>query len=103
MSIAGDTPLIAAARHGRSEIVTKLLEYGEDVNEAKAGTGDTPLIIACYHGRSEIVDKLLAARADVNQANRDGAAPLYVASLRGHLEVPPRSASPRRRTVDSRG
>jgi ankyrin repeat protein len=85
---AGDTPLIAATRHGSAADVAALLAAGVDVNEPKlSGGGETPLLIACWMGHTEVVTTLLAANADVNQANDKGATPLYIACEKGRTEI----------------
>ena len=51
--LAGDTPLIAAARHGRAADVTTLLAdvFGfNDVNEPNSRNGLTALVAACAKG-----------------------------------------------------
>ena len=58
----GDTPLIDAARHGRTADVASLLADGADVNEPKTdGSGGTALYLACQEGHTEIVTILIAA------------------------------------------
>ena len=90
--LAGDTPLIDAARRGRAANVATLLAdgavFGDDVNESMTnGSGTTALHIACYLGHAEIVMMLLAANADVDQANIDGATALFYACKKGYTEI----------------
>lgn len=63
--------LLAAALHGRTEIVTALLAKGADAN-AKA-VGGMPVLMFAISGRSTgVVKALLDNGADVNAANNDG-------------------------------
>jgi ankyrin repeat protein len=56
----GSTPLYAAARHGHSKVVEKLLVHGAHVNLATSTRGCTPLFIASSEGQADIVEMLLA-------------------------------------------
>ena len=82
----GDTPLIGAARRGRTADVVALLADGADVNEPN-GSGATALWVASGLGHAEVVTTLLAANADVNLAQNDGITPLLIASCDGHTEI----------------
>ncbi|PQE22096.1 Ankyrin repeat-containing domain protein [Rutstroemia sp. NJR-2017a BVV2] len=72
-------PLHYAAQHGFTQVVTKLLEGGVEVNE-ETDDGNTPLHIAIRKGDSEIVTKLLIAGADVEKQSQDGHTPLHIAA-----------------------
>jgi len=101
----GSTPLIKAAQKGHVHLVRLLLERG-----AKPGRpnyqGVTPLIVACEQGFAAIVALLVAsaeasaAKATaaaaaavvplssfVDQHEAKGLTPLYIASMKGHVEV----------------
>jgi ankyrin repeat protein len=65
----GQTPLTAAAQHGRVEVVRLLLQNGADPNLRDHGSDnphETPLATAAMHGRLEVCRILLEAGADPN-------------------------------------
>ena len=73
---ASKTPLINAARQGRSDIVAALLAEGVDANEPTTdGSGHTALFFACQLGHFHIVTMLLDANAKVNVTTREHAFP----------------------------
>lgn len=45
------------------------------------------MIAACQEGHLVVVTTLIEAGANVNQTNKDGATPLYWASVNGHCEI----------------
>ncbi|XP_055303155.1 ankyrin-1-like [Sitodiplosis mosellana] len=61
----GETPLHAAARHGRTGAAKVLIDHGANVN-FRIKDGETPLHLAARHGRVEIVEHLIERGADVN-------------------------------------
>jgi hypothetical protein len=75
----------AAQEHDLSE-VKRLLDGGEDVNEASLD-GYTPLCVAAQNGHHVVVHLLLDYDADVNKAERKGKTPLYIAASLCHLPV----------------
>ena len=66
------TALHRAADKGSAEVVSLLVYYGADVNQAEDGLGCSPLHLAVHGGRVEAVGVLLKAGADPAQPNRDG-------------------------------
>ena len=82
----GYTPLHIAAREGRVEIASFLIEKGADL-EAKNPTGYTPLFLAVRSKRPEIVRFLLEKGADVNAQTRFQTTPLFTAAESGNVEV----------------
>ena len=82
------TPLIFAARHGRTEQVKSLLAAPNiDVN-AKDRTATTALCHAADRGHTEIVKALLAApNIDVNAKDDAATTPLSHAARCGHTEI----------------
>ena len=60
------TPLAAACRYDRCEIVTVLLRAGASVNGTAANFDSVPLIIAAGDAHPRCVQRLLAANADVD-------------------------------------
>jgi ankyrin repeat protein len=63
--------LIKAAKEGRLEEVTRLLDRGADIN-AKDKDGDTAIIGAAFWGHLDVVTLLLEKGADINAKNKDG-------------------------------
>ena len=56
---SGQTALMLAASHGRSDMVELLLASGANVN-ARDEDGSTALMCACEHGYIDIVQMLLS-------------------------------------------
>jgi len=54
----GWTPLHQAAYSNQSDIATKLIERGADLDSEAHGSGGTPLIMALFWGHREVVDVL---------------------------------------------
>jgi ankyrin repeat protein len=85
------TPLMVAARLGRSAIVAKLLEVGAAV-DAIDDRGYTALFHGCYdpdedRGHPEVVELLLGAGADKEAAIGYGVRPLMYAAGNGEAGV----------------
>lgn len=68
----GRTCLIAAARHGYSEVLILLVEYGASV-EARFSRSLTALFIAAICGHLETVEILLNAGANIDSKDSFGA------------------------------
>jgi ankyrin repeat protein len=62
----GETPLMAAARTGRVEAVSLLLERGSDPNATESYQGQTALMWAAAEGHANVVALLLDSGADPN-------------------------------------
>lgn len=82
----GDTPLIAACRLGRIEVIQFLLEAGSDASLVNLN-GEIALIVACRQSRWDVVDALLSRRTkeELNIAAKDslGGSALEYASRNG--------------------
>ena len=110
----GYTPLIAAVKDGRNEIVDYFLDAGADINAGKGYSAlgmaighnnyetvrmlinrgadvnilnGNPLNLAAQNGDLDIVKLLIANGADVNLPRDYGLYPLHQAAASGHLEV----------------
>ena len=81
----GFTPLLFAARHGRTQSARLLLEAGADVNET-APNGDSALVIASFSDQGRFAAFLLERGADANAAGA-GYSALHTAVLRGDLAL----------------
>ncbi|GKZ33553.1 hypothetical protein AbraIFM66950_003458 [Aspergillus brasiliensis] len=91
---SGESPLLAAARHGHAEVVRLLLapqprsSLAAYVNETARERGDTPLMVAAKAGHVEVVQLLLQDwRVDVDQGNYDGRTALAQAAISGFPAV----------------
>jgi hypothetical protein len=84
--IDGETPLHAAIRADRVEVVAELLALGADPNRA-AAYGMTPLMLASARGKTVIAGVLLRAGAQPNQRDLFGKTALFDASLRGNAAL----------------
>jgi hypothetical protein len=87
-SAAGDkrhsTPLMRAAKLGRTRCVTSLLQdHGAGVNVVADRSRFTALILAAYGGHEDAVRVLLAAGADAGLANKWGETALRAAQKAG--------------------
>ncbi|XP_025202174.1 KN motif and ankyrin repeat domain-containing protein 2 [Melanaphis sacchari] len=83
----GQTTLMLAVSHGKSEVVKLLLECGANLN-VQDEDGSTALMCAAEHGLQEIVNILLACpECDVSIADNDGSTALSIAMEAGHKEI----------------
>lgn len=80
------TPLIEAARHGRTLFIRPLLERGADLSLADLN-GHTALHIAAHDGRTEICRLLVDAGADPAATDFDGLSPFDLAMMMGHAST----------------
>ena len=80
----GSTPLLFAARNGRIENATLLLDAGADVNEGTPN-GQSALVMASFSGQGELAAFLLERGAKPNAAA--GYTALHTAVLRGDLDL----------------
>lgn len=79
-SSTGDTPFIAASRLATSDsLLTKLFEYGGELETGHAANGQTPLIIVSQAGILKRVQLLLKLGANPNAVDDFGQTPLFVA------------------------
>lgn len=76
------TPLHAAVRFGRKEVVDLILDKQPDLN-ARDKLGQTPLYLAIETGNKEIVETLISKGANVNIATNNGDNPLSMAEKIG--------------------
>jgi len=72
------TPLLYAARDGRSDIARMLLAAGASLNQPEAN-GESPLLVAINNGQIEVAHLLLEKGADPNATDGFGRAPLWSA------------------------
>lgn len=78
-----DTPLITAARHGKTGVAQRLLDAGADPN-GRGARDVTALHVANTAAMTAI---LLAAGANPDARDKDGETPLFGAARSGHLEL----------------
>jgi ankyrin repeat protein len=75
-AVNGTTPLVAAVRGKRRDVVCALLDAGAAVDTR---AGETPLTAAIWHRSDAIVQLLLEQGADVERTNAFDQPPLWVA------------------------
>eukprot|EP00826_Nyctotherus_ovalis_P044606 TRINITY_DN4827_c0_g1_i5.p1 TRINITY_DN4827_c0_g1~~TRINITY_DN4827_c0_g1_i5.p1 ORF type:complete len:519 (+),score=138.92 TRINITY_DN4827_c0_g1_i5:166-1722(+) len=76
------TPLHFAAREGRLEMVSLLIERGANVH-AQTKELRTPLHIACIKGHIAIIEELAMAEAEFNVNDKDGNTPAHLLAKYG--------------------
>lgn len=90
-STRGETLLYIAARIGREDYVSSLLEHSRDTKaniELKEPVlGWTPLFIASVEGHIDVVNALLTAGADQSIVDKNGWTVKEHATFRGHLHI----------------
>lgn len=84
--LQGRTPLMVAARAGRSDAVKMLLYAGADPL-TKADDRRDALFAAAHMGRQNCTELLLQGGADPTSTDRNGESPLHVAARFGFLPV----------------
>ena len=77
-----DSPLIAACRQGRLDVVDELLASGVDIHHTNMD-GTDALWAAAVADSMEIADKLLAAGINIDNQNENGASVLMYAASTG--------------------
>ena len=83
---ASPTFLTQAARLGREEIVSLLIQSGADVN-GMDGDAMTPLMHASWNGHTKVVQLLLKAGADVNAEAKWGDTAISFAREGKHQQI----------------
>ena len=83
---SGATLCWAAARCGRSDIVSQLVAMNANVHISNSARV-SPLWVAARYGHKDCVATLLAANADVGDFNCTGLSPAAVAARHGHDDV----------------
>ncbi|WP_151633390.1 ankyrin repeat domain-containing protein [Noviherbaspirillum aerium] len=78
-----DTPLIMAARHGKTDMARRLLDAGADVN----GRGVRNVTALHVATKADMAEMLLAKGADTNARDKDGETPLFGAARSGQLDL----------------
>lgn len=82
----GATPLLYAARAGKAEVVTLLIESGADIDVQEQFMYASPLDSAATLGHFAVVEALLAAGAEVDIHSPYGT-PLHSAALSEHDDI----------------
>src|SRR5689334_9101948 len=82
------TPLAAAARQGRPDLIGLLVKDGADPNQPCGVNSWTPLMHAIHKHQLESVRALIAAGADINaRGGRDGSTALMMAAGYGYTDI----------------
>ncbi|XP_030052872.1 KN motif and ankyrin repeat domain-containing protein 2 [Microcaecilia unicolor] len=86
-SQAGQTALMLAVSHGRSDVVKALLSCAANVN-LQDDDGSTALMCACEHGHVAIVKLLLVVPScDITLTDNDGSTALSIALEAGNNDI----------------
>ena len=99
-ALGGMTPLLYAARDGRTEEATLLLAAGADIELAEAN-GMRPLLMALLNNQLAVARLLLEHGADVNADDFWGRTPLFAAVDYRNLDMNNRDMDARRRTAST--
>lgn len=75
-----------AAKNGKVEVITKLVQHGADVNTSNRD-GRISLHQAALMGHTRAVTRLVEMGSDMDRADRAGYTPLHQAAYMGHAEV----------------
>ncbi|KAK2613210.1 hypothetical protein N8I77_000137 [Diaporthe amygdali] len=84
------TPLRAAAKAGKTNMVALLLDRGAEINSTGECETSTALWLAASHGHLETVRYLIEKGADIELMSLDGTtkkSPLWAAASKGHGEI----------------
>jgi ankyrin len=82
----GMTPLLYAARDGRTDAARLLIEAGADIEQREAN-GISPLLMAVLNNQLDVARLLLDAGADTNADDFWGRAPLFAAVEYRNLDM----------------
>lgn len=77
-------PLLLAARYGRLESVSVLLDAGVDMNCVDQA-GRTPIHLAAWFGHNEIAKLLISKGASIEQLDNLGRSPIHLAAWFGNI------------------
>jgi ankyrin repeat protein len=82
----GQSPLLFAVDHGRTEAAKELIEHGAEVNDTDA-KGNFPLMIAACKGYPFLATLLVEKGANTDLASPDGNTPLMCAAREGSADT----------------
>nr|WP_243435859.1 ankyrin repeat domain-containing protein [Acanthopleuribacter pedis] len=83
----GETPVCAAVRQDRPEVLALLLRYKPDLSAAYPRSGNTALHLAVIQNHEAMVRRLIAADAPLHLRNNDGHTVLDLARENGHTNL----------------
>jgi ankyrin repeat protein len=83
---AGETALLLAVKHDRTEIAKALMAAGASIN-ARAKNKDTPWLLAGASGRTDMLRAMIPLGPDLSIRNRYGGNALIPACERGHVDT----------------
>lgn len=75
------TPLMAAAKSGRENVVSLLLQKGADINAKHSERGYNAILFASVSGNLNTVKLILSKGANINDVGKNGDTPLMIAVL----------------------
>ena len=84
--LKGHTPLMMAARKGKTEIARYLTGRGAELDVAN-NDGVTATFLAAQEGQLNVLQFLVGKGADKDKADAGGRSPFYIAARKGHVAV----------------
>lgn len=78
--------LMVAAKYGRTEMVSLLLDYGADIDTSDANN-ETALIYAAENGHAEVISLLIEKGANINVDNLNGYTVLTFKVIEGNIAM----------------
>ena len=81
------TALHYAAMGGRLEVMKRLVDAGQDVNQRDELGERTPLMLAAWQGRTDCVEYLIQKGAQLDLEEKNNQTALHYAAMGGRLEV----------------
>ncbi len=78
--------LMVAAKYGRTEMVSLLLDYGADIDTSDSN-GETALIYAAENGHAEVISLLIEKGANIHVHNCDGHTVLTFKVIEGNIAM----------------
>jgi ankyrin repeat protein len=79
--------IVKAAQAGSRGEVTRLIEYGINIEERHKASGRTALLVAAHCGKDDVVELLIRHHARLDVTDGSGWTALHLAASRGHCRV----------------
>lgn len=79
--------IVLAARQDRAYLITVLMDFGVNLNQADRAKRETAVIAAADAGAQEALEVLIEAGADLDAEDKQGETALIKAVLKGHIRI----------------